>query len=106
MLVIVAPNTYVEKKIDLNLILAIYTTEDIRAKISPSIGLDIPIVSVGPIIDVDIHAEAAVKFLTVNNVKVADVLVAQDLDVAQRFERVARDNGLCLNRTVLAHNFG
>ncbi|XP_001949289.1 uncharacterized protein LOC100160726 [Acyrthosiphon pisum] len=86
--------------------IAIYTTEDIRAKISPSIGLDIPIVTAGPIIDVDIHAEAAVKFLTVNNISVADVLIAQDLDVAQRFESVAKDNGLCLNRTVLAHDFG
>jgi len=68
--------------------------------------LDIPIVTAGPIIDVDIHAEAAVKFLTVNNISVADVLIAQDLNVAQRFESVAKDNGLCLNRTVLAHNFG
>lgn len=86
--------------------IAIYTTEDIRAKISPSIGLDIPIVTAGPIIDVDIHAEAAVKFLTLNNISVADVLVAQDLNVAQRFETVAKDNRLCLNRTVLAHNLG
>ncbi|XP_060833940.1 uncharacterized protein LOC132917285 [Rhopalosiphum padi] len=86
--------------------IAIYTTEDIRAKISPSIGLDIPIITAGPIIDVDVHAEAAVKFLIVNNINVADVLIAQDLDVAQRFESVAKDNGLCLNSTVLAHNFG
>ncbi|XP_050056702.1 uncharacterized protein LOC114121371 [Aphis gossypii] len=86
--------------------IAIYTTEDIQAKISPSIGLDIPIITAGPIIDVDIHAEAAVKFLIVNNIDVADVLVAQDLDVAQRFESVAKDNGLCLNRTVLAQNLG
>ncbi|CAH1726509.1 unnamed protein product [Aphis gossypii] len=86
--------------------IAIYTTEDIQAKISPSIGLDIPIITAGPIIDVDIHAEAAVKFLIVNNIDIADVLVAQDLDVAQRFESVAKDNGLCLNRTVLAQNLG
>jgi len=68
--------------------------------------LDIPIITAGPIIDVDVHAEAAVKFLIVNNINVADVLIAQDLDVAQRFESVAKDNGLCLNSTVLAHNFG
>lgn len=68
--------------------------------------MDIPIVTAEPIIDIDIHAEAAVKFLTVNNISVADVLIAQDLDVAQRFESVAKDNGLCLNRTVLAHDFG
>lgn len=87
---------------------AIYTTEDIRTKIveSPSIGLEVPITTVGPIIDVDIHAESAVKFLTVNNVKVVDVLVAQSLDVAQRFENISKVNGLCLNRTILAQDFG
>ncbi|XP_025199296.1 uncharacterized protein LOC112597454 [Melanaphis sacchari] len=86
--------------------IAIYTTEDIRSKINQSVGLDIPIITAGPIIDVEIHAEAAVKFLIVNNIDVADVLIAQDPDVTQRFESVARDNGLCLNRTVLAHDFG
>lgn len=89
-------------------ILAIYTTEDIRSKVSvnPSIGLDVPIATVGPIIDIDIHSEAAVKFLSANDIDVADVMIAQDLDVAQKFENVAKANGLCLNRTVLAHEFG
>lgn len=99
---------YVEILKKLNDILAIYTTDDIRSKISanPSIGLDVPIVTVGSIIDVDIHAEAAVKFLTVNNIDVADLMIAQDSDVAQRFENVAKVNGLCLNKTVLANEFG
>uniref|UniRef100_A0A2S2QVC5 Protein bride of sevenless n=1 Tax=Sipha flava TaxID=143950 RepID=A0A2S2QVC5_9HEMI len=33
-------------------------------------------------------------------------MIAQDQDVAQRFENVAKINGLCLNRTVLAHEIG
>lgn len=85
-----------------------YTTEDVRMKIaaSPTISLDVPIVTVGPIIDVEIHAESAVKFLVVNNINVVDVLVAQDTDVAQKFENVAKVNGLCSNNTVLALEFG
>lgn len=85
-----------------------YTTESIQPEIasSPSIGLDVPITTVRPIIDVDIHAESAVKFLTVNGIDTADLLVAQDLDVAQRFGNVAKANGLCLNRTILVQDFG
>lgn len=84
-----------------------YTTEDVRTKIaeSPSIGLDVPIITVGNIIDIDIHAESAVKFLTINNIFVVDILVAQDLDIAQRFENAANAEGLCLNKTILAHEF-
>jgi len=66
----------------------------------------VPIVTVGPIIDVDVHAESAVKFLTFNGVNAADLLVAQDPDVAQKFGDVSKVNGLCLNRTVLVHDFG
>lgn len=89
-------------------ILAVYTTEDIRTKIfvNPSISLNVPIATAGSTIDVDVHVESAVKFLTVNSIDVADVLVAQDPDVAQRFENIAKVNGLCLNKTVLADDFG
>lgn len=88
--------------------LAVYTTEDIRTKISanPSISLDVPIVTVGPTVDIDVLAESAIKFLIVNNINVADVLVAQDSDVAQRFENVAKVNALCLNKTILARDSG
>lgn len=85
-----------------------YTTEDIQPVIasSPSIGLDVPIATVRPIVDVDVHAESAVKFLKANGVDAADLLVAQDLDVARRFGNVTKANGLCLNRTILAQDFG
>lgn len=88
---------------------AVYTTEEVRAKItdSLSIGLPgVPIAAVGPIVDVDVHAESAVKFLTANNVVVADLLVAQDQNVAGRFENAANVGGLCVNRTVLVRDFG
>lgn len=85
-----------------------YTTEDVGTKIaeSPTIGLDVPIATVGTIINIDIHIESAVKFLIVNNIHVADVLVAQDLEIAQRFENAVNADGLCLNKTILAHEFG
>lgn len=72
----------------------------------PQIGLNTPIATVGPIIDVDVHVESAVKFLIENNVSVADVLVAQDGDVARRFENIAKANGLCLNKTIVVQEFG
>lgn len=87
---------------------AVYTTEDVRTKIASSpaaVGLDVPVYTAGPIVDVDAHAESAVKFLTTNGVGVADLLVAQDADVARRFGQVAAVNGLCLNDTVLAPDF-
>jgi len=66
-------------------VLAVYTTEELRAKIaeSPSASLlpDVPIAAVGPIIDIDVHAEAAVRFLTANNIVVADLMVAEDQHV-------------------------
>ncbi|VVC31416.1 GPCR family 3, C-terminal,Bride of sevenless protein [Cinara cedri] len=88
--------------------IAIYTTDDVRTKIvdGPQLGLDVPITAVGPIIDVDAHVESAVKFLTVNNISVADVLVAQDSEVARRFEGIANANGLCINSTVLVRELG
>lgn len=87
---------------------AIYTTEEIRTKIveSPQIGSDVPIATAGRTIDVDVHVESAVKFLTVNNISAVDVLVAQDLGIAQRFDRIAKVNGLCLNEIVAVQEFG
>jgi len=89
---------------------AVYTTEEVRAKIaeSPSASLlpDVPIAAVGPIIDIDVHAEAVVRFLTANNVVIVDLMVAEDQHVARRFENVANVGGLCVNSTILARDFG
>ncbi|XP_050436874.1 uncharacterized protein LOC126843394 isoform X2 [Adelges cooleyi] len=86
--------------------IAIYTTDDVRSKLNPSINLNVPIITMSSIFDIKVVSESAVTFLIENGVQVVDLLVAQDLDVAQKFEDVAKNNGLCLNKTVLAQDNG
>jgi len=67
---------------------AVYATEVVRAKIaenpSASLLLDVPIAAFNSVVDVEVQDKAAVRFLTANNVVVADLLVAQDQHLARQ----------------------
>ncbi|XP_050534833.1 uncharacterized protein LOC126901929 isoform X2 [Daktulosphaira vitifoliae] len=83
--------------------IAIYTTNDVCSKLSidSPLSLNVPIIGMGSIINIEMLSESAVKFLIENNVSVVDLLVAQNKEAAQMFEIIAKNNALCLNKTVL-----